>query len=260
MTADLTAYAKERGIKYFLINFTDLFGMQRAKLVPTQAIAGMQKSGAGFAGFATWLDMTPAHPDMFAMPDPSSRHPASLEERHRLGRLRPHDGRQARRAGAARDPEEAHQAGGRQGLSDQIRRRARVSPDLRRRQIDRRPSRYPGETLLRPAGADPADGYHHRDLRLHARARLGPLPERPRGRERPVRDELGLRRRPHYLRPARLLQIHDDARSPRNTVCARPSCPSPSPISPATAATCISPSGAWTARPTCSTIPRARSA
>jgi glutamine synthetase len=32
----------------------------------------MQKSGAGFAGFATWLDMTPAHPDMFVMPDPES--------------------------------------------------------------------------------------------------------------------------------------------------------------------------------------------
>jgi glutamine synthetase type III len=30
------------------------------------------KSGAGFAGFATWLDMTPADPDMFAIPDPDS--------------------------------------------------------------------------------------------------------------------------------------------------------------------------------------------
>jgi glutamine synthetase len=29
----------------------------------------MQKDGAGFAGFATWLDMTPAHPDLFALPD-----------------------------------------------------------------------------------------------------------------------------------------------------------------------------------------------
>ena len=37
-----------------------------------QAIADMQKSGAGFAGFATWLDMTPAHPDLFAMPDSTS--------------------------------------------------------------------------------------------------------------------------------------------------------------------------------------------
>ena len=32
----------------------------------------MQKAGAGFAGFATWLDMTPADPDMFAIPDPNS--------------------------------------------------------------------------------------------------------------------------------------------------------------------------------------------
>ena len=32
----------------------------------------MQNNGAGFAGFATWLDMTPAHPDMLAIPDPTS--------------------------------------------------------------------------------------------------------------------------------------------------------------------------------------------
>lgn len=69
MTQDLASLAKERGIRYFMISFTDLFGMQRAKLVPTSAISEMQKDGAGFAGFATWLDMTPAHPDMFAMPD-----------------------------------------------------------------------------------------------------------------------------------------------------------------------------------------------
>ena len=29
----------------------------------------MQKAGAGFAGFATWLDQTPAHPDILVMPD-----------------------------------------------------------------------------------------------------------------------------------------------------------------------------------------------
>jgi glutamine synthetase len=32
----------------------------------------MQEDGAGFAGFATWLDFTPAHPDMLAVPDPNS--------------------------------------------------------------------------------------------------------------------------------------------------------------------------------------------
>jgi len=72
MTVDLAQFAQEKGIKYFMISFTDLFGGQRAKLVPAQAIADMQQDGAGFAGFATWLDMTPAHPDMLAVPDPDS--------------------------------------------------------------------------------------------------------------------------------------------------------------------------------------------
>ena len=72
MGIDLAAYAKDKGIKYFMISFTDLFGYQRAKLVPAQAIAGMQVEGAGFAGFAAWLDLTPAHPDMLAIPDPRS--------------------------------------------------------------------------------------------------------------------------------------------------------------------------------------------
>ena len=69
MTTDLTKFAKDNGIEYFMISFTDLFGGQRAKLVPARAIADMQEDGAGFAGFATWLDLTPAHPDMLAVPD-----------------------------------------------------------------------------------------------------------------------------------------------------------------------------------------------
>ena len=72
MAKDLVSSAKELGIKYFLISYTDLFGTQRAKLVPAAAIGGMVKAGASFAGFATWLDMTPAHPDLFAVPDPDS--------------------------------------------------------------------------------------------------------------------------------------------------------------------------------------------
>ncbi len=72
MATDLAAIAKERGIKYFLISYVDLFGTMRAKLVPAAAIAGMAKNGAGFAGFASWLDMTPADPDVLAIPDPDS--------------------------------------------------------------------------------------------------------------------------------------------------------------------------------------------
>ena len=70
--AKVAQIAKAKRIKYFLISFVDLFGVLRSKLVPARAIAGMQKEGAGFAGFAAWLDMTPAHPDMFAIPDPDS--------------------------------------------------------------------------------------------------------------------------------------------------------------------------------------------
>ncbi len=72
MATDLAAAAKAKNIKYFLVSFVDLRGQLRAKLVPAGAIRGMQKDGAGFAGFAAWLDMTPAHPDMFGMPDPDS--------------------------------------------------------------------------------------------------------------------------------------------------------------------------------------------
>ena len=53
---DLAREAKPRGIEYFPISFTDLFGVMRARLVPAAAIAGMQQDGAGFAGFASWLD------------------------------------------------------------------------------------------------------------------------------------------------------------------------------------------------------------
>jgi len=72
MTDDLGTAARDRGIKYFLVSFTDLRGTQRAKLVPAAAIGPMQQSGASFAGFATWLNMTPADPDMFATPVPGS--------------------------------------------------------------------------------------------------------------------------------------------------------------------------------------------
>ena len=72
MTQDLSKFAEKNGVKYFMISYTDLFGGQRAKLVPAQAINDMVDDGAGFAGFATWLDLTPAHPDMMAVPDPES--------------------------------------------------------------------------------------------------------------------------------------------------------------------------------------------
>ncbi len=72
MPKNLFKIAKEKKIKYFLISFVDLFGVLRSKLVPARAIKEMQETGAGFAGFAAWLDMSPADSDMFGIPDPDS--------------------------------------------------------------------------------------------------------------------------------------------------------------------------------------------
>src|SRR6266571_1495719 len=70
--ASLSAYAKEHGVKYFLVSFVDLFGVMRSKIVPATAIDIIAGSGAGFAGFAVWFDMTPAHPDILVMPEAES--------------------------------------------------------------------------------------------------------------------------------------------------------------------------------------------
>ena len=68
----LSKIAKQQGIRFFLIAYTDLFGILRAKLVPASAIDGMAQDGAGFAGYATWFDMSPADPDVLAIPDPAT--------------------------------------------------------------------------------------------------------------------------------------------------------------------------------------------
>ena len=68
----LAETAQKQGIKYFLISFVDLFGGMRAKIVPVSAIDAVAKSGAGFAGFAVWYDMTPADPDILATPEAAS--------------------------------------------------------------------------------------------------------------------------------------------------------------------------------------------
>ena len=208
MANDLAKAAKDRKIKYFLISFVDLLGVLRAKLVPAAAIAEMQENGAGFAGFATWLDMTPAHPDMFAKPDPASL--IQLPWQPDVGWLAADlwmDGKEVEaspRAALKRQIEAAAKDGWRMKTGVEC----EYFLLARGRQGAGRRARHPGEALLRPVGPDAPLSGDHRDLRRHAGAGLGRLPERSRGRQRPVRDELGLRRRPGHRRPARLLQVH----------------------------------------------------
>ncbi|MCT0226516.1 type III glutamate--ammonia ligase [Synechococcus sp. CS-1328] len=69
---DLARYAADHNLRHILFSFCDLFGVQRAKLVPAAAAAAMASSGAGFAGFAAWMHMSPADPDVLAIPDLAS--------------------------------------------------------------------------------------------------------------------------------------------------------------------------------------------
>lgn len=71
MTPDLESIARERGIRHFLVSFTDLAGAQRAKLVPAAAIGRACERGVAFAGAGVHLDLSPADPDLRAVPDPS---------------------------------------------------------------------------------------------------------------------------------------------------------------------------------------------
>ncbi|MFO7628156.1 MAG: type III glutamate--ammonia ligase [Prochlorococcaceae cyanobacterium] len=73
--SDLAQQVQDRNLKFLLISFTDLFGIQRAKLVPASAVAGMAREGAGFAGFAAWLELSPADGDVMAIPAAASLTP-----------------------------------------------------------------------------------------------------------------------------------------------------------------------------------------
>lgn len=63
---------KRAGVEFYQFSFVDLFGVQRSKLVPAARVRSIAESGAGFAGFAAHLDMTPADGDLLGIPDPNS--------------------------------------------------------------------------------------------------------------------------------------------------------------------------------------------
>ena len=178
MTLDLMAAAKDRGIRYFLIAFADLFGVMRAKLVPVEAIGAMEKAGAGFAGFSTWLDMSPADADMQAIPEPASL--MQLPWKPEVGWL-------AADLGMGGEPVA-------QGPRTVLKRRIAAAADLglveNRRRVrvlpagprDEHRRRYRGprrQTLLRSRRVDAPLRPDQRNLRCHAEFGLESLSKRP---------------------------------------------------------------------------------
>ena len=205
--ADLAAVAADRGIQYFLISYTDLFGAQRAKLVPASAIAGMQRNGAGFAGFATWLDMSPADPDLFAIPDPASL--VQLPWKPQVGWLASDLVMAGTRVEQA--PRNtlkrviAHAASHHDGAAM----KSGVECEFFLIGADGRAIADAADTAAKPC-YDQAALMRRYDVITEicdAMQELGwqPYQNDPRGRERPVRDELGLRRCAGHRRPPQLL-------------------------------------------------------
>lgn len=71
-TQSLEEKAKDLGIKFFLVSYTDLLGGTRAKLVPAAKIASVEKDGAFFSAFASNLGLGPEAAEIAAIPDPTS--------------------------------------------------------------------------------------------------------------------------------------------------------------------------------------------
>ena len=190
-----------------------MHGKPNAKLVPARHLDGLFDDGAGFAGFAAGdIGQQPNDPDLAAMPDVRSLHAAARGspnvarlacDVHVEGEEWPYCPRTILR----RQLERAR------SLGYEFKIGAELEYFLVRRREDGAIEVADAlDTLDQPC-------YDMRALTrnldfvsqvvaLPDAARLGQLRHRPRGRERPVRAELRLRRRADHLRPRHLLPLH----------------------------------------------------
>jgi glutamine synthetase len=70
---DIRREIEARDIEFLLAQFVDMHAKPSAKLVPASHLDDLFRDGAGFAGFAAGdIGQGPHHPDMAAIPDPTS--------------------------------------------------------------------------------------------------------------------------------------------------------------------------------------------
>jgi glutamine synthetase len=71
---------QDDGIAFLLIQFVDIHGSAKVKLVPAKTLATVAETGAGFAGGAVWgMGQGPHSHDMFARPDLDTYTPLPYE-------------------------------------------------------------------------------------------------------------------------------------------------------------------------------------
>ena len=195
------------GIEFLFAQFVEMYGKPNAKLVPDAHLEDLFAEGAGFAGFAAGeIGQGPHDPDLAAMPDPASFTPRALAAD--LARfacdvfvegepwpycprtiLTQPDGQGARsRATCSRSA-------------------WRLEFFLLRKGTTADRGGGPLDDLDRPCYDMKALTRQFEFISTLSKyqnaARLGQLRERPRGRERPVRVELRVRRRADDGRPGR---------------------------------------------------------
>ena len=204
--SELAALAEQSGTKFILALFVDLRGKPCAKLVPVEAVDLLATEGVGFAGYAVGaMGQEPKDPDMMAIPDPASFTPIPfIKDGLAIVHCDPHVNGAALAVRAARDPQGADPAGRRCRLRAVGRRGGGVlpaAPQRRRQPLHRRHCRHRRAALLRRPGRHADVRPPDRDLRGDEHVGLVQLRQRPRGRQRPVRAELPIRRRTHHRRP-----------------------------------------------------------
>ncbi len=84
--AALKSQFQKDGIEYLLVQFVDIHGAAKVKMVPTEALDDVLETGAGFAGGAVWgMGQDASSHDMMARADPASYTP--LPSKPGLARL-----------------------------------------------------------------------------------------------------------------------------------------------------------------------------
>ena len=99
MAKDLANWAKKDGVKYFMVSFTDLFGGQRAKLVPAAGHAGHAGRWRRVCRLCHMARHDTRAPRHAGGAGPGLGDPAALETRRRLGRRQLRYGGRRRRPG-----------------------------------------------------------------------------------------------------------------------------------------------------------------
>ena len=209
---DVRKIVKDNGIEFLFAQFVDMHGKPSAKLVPAHHLDDLLTEGAGFAGFAAGdIGQGPDSPDMIAMPDPTTL--TILPWRPTVARLAcdvtvegepwPYCPRTILRRALARAADQGYELKVGAELEYFLLRRA---DDGSLQLAD------PLDTLEQPcydmrALTRNLDFVSEVSTRGH-RPGVGQLRHRPRGRQRPVRAELRVLRRPDDLRPGDLLPLH----------------------------------------------------